>query len=311
MVMASDKSADIFKLICTALYPDKNESKAIGILKSNWDIIDPNYMDYHYYDSKCGILHCASMEDNCEFIDLVLSHPMTDPNIINSSGGSPISCSQSLEALKCFLKHPLTDVNIDCDVPNILHRISERFDILSLKWIIAYGKIFNPKKRVIFNEYYSDKIHGDNYCGSMIDWVGYCPSNDRVSKAQKDFYNLLIRYSANPTAIRLRIQLEICPELPSTDLFALVVFHSDDFLKRKEENERFFKIAKKLPMELQMILCCGVYGSRKTNIPSKDFEVSAKKLIVQLNSTPNKNFIFWSLFSYFFHNIGKKLNFSS
>jgi len=41
---------------------------------------------------------------------------------------------------------------------------------------------------------------------------------------------------------------------------------------------RFFNIASKLPMELQMILCHRVVGSRKQNILRKDSEVAFKSL---------------------------------
>ena len=46
---------------------------------------------------------------------------------------------------------------------------------------------------------------------------------------------------------------------------------------------RFFVIASKLPMELQMILCHRVVGSMKQNILHKDSEVAFKSLACNLN----------------------------
>ena len=75
--------------------------------------------------------------------------------------------------------------------------------------------------------------------------------------------------------------------------FALTVFLCDNLLQLKtaratatrshpaaEPVMRFFAIAKRLPMELQMILCHRAVGSVKDNILSKDSEVAFEFVFV-------------------------------
>ena len=70
----------------------------------------------------------------------------------------------------------------------------------------------------------------------------------------------------------------------ATEVFALIVFLCDDLLLLKPASHpaadtaaaRFFAVASKLPMELQMILCHRVVGSMKQNILRKDSEAAFK-----------------------------------
>ena len=70
-------------------------------------------------------------------------------------------------------------------------------------------------------------------------------------------------------------------------MFALVVFVSDGLLEIKDTTTRtpaarFFSIARRLPLELQMMLCHRVVGSAKEIIPGKDSEVAFKELARKL-----------------------------
>ena len=68
-------------------------------------------------------------------------------------------------------------------------------------------------------------------------------------------------------------------------MFALVVFVSDGLLQISDTTTtaaRFFSIARRLPLELQMVLCHHVVGSAKEIIPGKDSEVAFKELARRL-----------------------------
>ena len=102
--------------------------------------------------------------------------------------------------------------------------------------------------------------------------------------------SLLERFTANPALTRheLRVKLGVLDEL-AAEVFALIVFLCDDLLQLKAASNpsdaatpRFFTIASKLPMELQMILCCQAVGSMKQNIPRKDSEAAFKALAKSL-----------------------------
>jgi len=79
----------------------------------------------------------------------------------------------------------------------------------------------------------------------------------------------------------MRVKLGVLDEL-AAEVFALTVFLCDELLHLKPTLDtaatRFFAIAKKLPMELQMVLCHRVVGSMKQNILRKDSEAAFKSL---------------------------------
>jgi len=69
-------------------------------------------------------------------------------------------------------------------------------------------------------------------------------------------------------------------------MFALVVFVSDELLQVKDTTtspaDRFFNIARRLPLELQMVLCHRLVGSDKEINPGKEIEVAFKFLARRL-----------------------------
>jgi len=96
---------------------------------------------------------------------------------------------------------------------------------------------------------------------------------------------LLERFMANPTQTRheLRVKLGVLDTL-AAEIFALTVFLCDDLLQLKPTSHpaaaatRFFTIASKLPLELQMVLCHRAVRSMKQNILRKDSEAAFKAL---------------------------------
>ena len=104
--------------------------------------------------------------------------------------------------------------------------------------------------------------------------------------------SLLESFTADPveTQYELRVELGL-PESRASQVFALIIFLCDDLLNIKERERetqtaagRFFAIAAILPMELQMMLCHRVVGSKRQNILSRDSERSFKKLARVLGS---------------------------
>ena len=102
--------------------------------------------------------------------------------------------------------------------------------------------------------------------------------------------SLLENFMANPiqTRYQIRVELGLRDEL-AAEVLALTVFLCDDLLQLNSTSaaapnsitttaSRFFVIASKLPMELQMVLCHRVVGSMKQNVLVKDSEVAFKSL---------------------------------
>jgi len=70
-------------------------------------------------------------------------------------------------------------------------------------------------------------------------------------------------------------------------MFALEVFVSDGLLQIKDTTTttpaaRFFSIARRLPLEIQMVLCFRQVGSTKEIIPGRDSEAGFKSLAKRL-----------------------------
>ena len=101
---------------------------------------------------------------------------------------------------------------------------------------------------------------------------------------------MLERFIANPTQTRYEIHVKLgFPDQLAAEVFALTVFLCDDLLRLKPAlpittitasaaATRFFTITKRLPMELQMMLCYRAVGSMKQNILREDSEAAFKSL---------------------------------
>jgi len=96
--------------------------------------------------------------------------------------------------------------------------------------------------------------------------------------------SLLERFESDATQTRhgVRVELGWYDEV-AAEMFALVVFVSDGLLRINDTTTpspaaRFFKIAGRLPLELQMIMCFRQVGSDKEIIPGKESEVAFREL---------------------------------
>jgi len=82
------------------------------------------------------------------------------------------------------------------------------------------------------------------------------------------------------------VELGLLDDL-AAEMFALVVFVSDGLLQIKDTTTpspaaRFFIIATKLPLELQMVLCYRLMESMKEIITGKESEVAFKELATSI-----------------------------
>jgi len=108
------------------------------------------------------------------------------------------------------------------------------------------------------------------------------------NKGKTEVVTLLERFKEHPEDTRheLRVELGLLDDL-AAEMFALVVFVSDGLLQVNDvttttPTARFFSIARRLPLELQMVLCFRQVGSGKEIIPGKESEVAFKELARRL-----------------------------
>ena len=102
-------------------------------------------------------------------------------------------------------------------------------------------------------------------------------------RGKTNVVTLLERFKndASKTRSEVKLELGLVDEL-AAEIFALVVFVSDGLLEIRNGDQslaaRFFKIAGRLPIELQMMLCFRQVGSDKEIISGKESKAAFKKL---------------------------------
>ena len=119
-------------------------------------------------------------------------------------------------------------------------------------------------------------------------------TTNAIGRAEKygktEVVTLLERFKsdASKTRSEVRLELGLIDEL-AAEMFALVVFVSDGLLQVKDTTTpspaaRFFSIVRRLPLELQMVMCRRVAESAKEIISGKDNEVAFKVLARRIGS---------------------------
>jgi len=207
-----------------------------------------------------------------------LAHPDIKVNLQSKFGSTPMSlCCQADRdyVVRVMLKDPRVDVTLaDFDSRTPLWHASCIGYSKGVEWLIASGRDLGDIAGVR-GKHWDDK----EYTALEIARKG-----SKTAALLKKLLN-------NPAQIRdeLRVKLGVLDEL-AAEAFALTVFLCDDLLHLKPGSlpaatpnpatatTRFFAIAFKLPMELQMILCHRAVGSAKQNILRMDSEAAFKSL---------------------------------
>jgi len=226
-------------------------------------------------------LHRASHNGHWRIVKLLLAHPAIDVNVKNVDGIPPFSyaCENGhTEVLRVLLKDPRVDTTLVDDYEHTplwqAARSGHREVIAG--FIASERDLGDLEKKGEWEEEYHTAIE-----------IATLENNTEV-------VTLLESFRANPTQTRhdVRVELGVLDEV-AAEIFALTIFLCDDLLRLNSAAlasiatsdpttaataVRFFVIAKKVPMELQMILCRRVVGSVKDNILSKDSEAAFKSL---------------------------------
>ena len=199
-------------------------------------------------------------------IPLLLAHPYIDANAKDKYGSPPlyIACFGSASCVREMLKDSRVKVNepdIQGHTPLWYAAANGRLDVI--KWWVASGREMDLGKPEDIDK---------------KDVIGGAKNNGKT-----EVVALLERFKENPVETRhaVRVELGLLDEL-AADMFALVVFVSDGLLQINDATPspaaRYFNIARRLPLELQMLLCHRQVGSAKEIIPGKEREVAFKEL---------------------------------
>ena len=222
------------------------------------------------------LLHYACGENENDrrspVIPLLLAHPDINVNVEDIYGNAPfyLACvGGNTSCIREMLKDSRVKVNephTSGFTPLWWAARNGSFDVV--KWWIASGREMDLGKP------------GEVY---TTDAIGAAKKYGKTEVA-----TLLERFKndASKTRHGVRVELGLLDEL-AAEMFALVVFVSDGLLQINETTTpspaaRFFNIAARLPLELQMVLCFRQVGSDKEIIPGKESEIAFKELARRL-----------------------------
>jgi len=217
------------------------------------------------------LLHHACLgSDRSAVIPLLLAHPDIDVNVKDNYGGTPFyfACYGRPSCVREMLKDSRVKVNEPNNVGETpLWRAARYGHPDLIRWWIVSGREMDL---------------GTPGNVGKTDAIG-AKQNDKTEAA-----TLLERFKENPVETRhaMRVKLGLLDEL-AAEMFALVVFISDGLLQTNDSTTpspaaRFFSIVKRLPPELQMLLCFRQVGSAKEIIPSTEREAAFTRLAKRL-----------------------------
>ena len=226
------------------------------------------------FDVTChGDYKQTALHDVCEYghdsiVSLLLAHPGIDVNVKNSYGWTPFlrACFYgSTSCVREMLKDSRVKVNeLDNHGATPLFRAASQGRLDTIRSWIASGREM-------------DLGEPGNEWTDAIGWA--------KEWRKTEVLTLLERFKENPVETRhaMRVELGLVDAL-AAEMFAMVVFVSDGLMQVENLVDstppaaRFFRIASRLPLELQVILCYRKVGSSKDIISGKDSEAAFKSL---------------------------------
>jgi len=218
-------------------------------------------------------LHEAVFTCSCAMVQTLLDHPAIDVNAQTRYGSTPLilACmdDERIESVGLLVRHPRVDATISRK--GIDTALSVTFDRKScevLELLIASEKDLGP----------DDELR-TRALGST------------------ETERLFNKFVANPESTRLEVCLKLGHDLDklAAELFAVVVFFCDGLLEISRPETmalttecRFLAIARRLPMELQMILCHRARSSTKDVVLTRDSEPAFRSLAQRLSMGEKK-----------------------
>lgn len=232
-------------------------------------------VDVNHMVSGWTTLHYACFKNQDQVLSLLLAHPGINVNSLGLFNDSPflVACQARSEAcIRLLLKDPRVEVNVASSggqTPLLL--LAQRRCTSMVKCWVASGKPID------------------------LAAIG-SPRHEREDRRNPEVAALFQRLKGNPeqTMHEMRRELGWYDEM-AAEGFALVVFLSDGLLDIKSElmslgaAARFFSMARRLPMELQMILCHRLVGSMGTNIPVEQREAAFGRLAKKVSALPRSS----------------------
>jgi ankyrin repeat protein len=232
------------------------------------------------------VIHVACKFKDPKILKTLLAQPGIDVNIHNEFGMTPLvyACRNNyIPIVKLLLDDPRVDASVT--VLDLLystnwdHRGYSALFVAALlghtevvRCLIASGKHLGPLRQYMNLRCENQRMTS---VSNLVVASGYI---------HPEICGLIKYFEADPVNARREAQnaLGMSATIVS-NYFALTIFLCDDYLRIKmTPGQRFFLILKRLPMELQMMICCILQGSTKTHVLCHNSERAFIKLAKEL-----------------------------
>jgi len=267
------------------------KTNVVGYLMRNprVDVMKPN-------KNGATSLFLACQEGHPEVVSLLLADPRIDPNMAMNNGTTPFSvaCQEGHPEVVSLL---LADSRLDPNKPDNgqstpLWQASQYGHLVIVQHLLASEREIDTRTRSSFNN--TTAAEQGRGMGTRR------KENDETEEVFRRSLDcgplcadLIDEYERDPTAVKNRLRCRPgLREFFIGHLFALVVFHSDNFVVTNEKTagsftKRFFKIVSQLPLDIQMVLCNRIFESPKDIILSRDSEAwfqTPRPIFLAINS---------------------------
>lgn len=210
-------------------------------------------------------LHIAAQNGHARVISLLLSHPKIAVNIEDLYGSIPlqITCgNDQFAAMRLLLKDSRVDRRALNDVGHSAFSLLARYGLVnSMRWWIASEREAAALERT--EEEWKTLIQeaGDHDVTSLLERLRDHPEETRHEASRSSGWYVEA----------------------AAETFAIVVFLCDGLLeiaadRRELHAARFLRVARELPMELQMVLCHRAVGSMGMTIAGDRREAAFREL---------------------------------
>jgi len=240
-------------------------------------------------DVNCGAddghspLYLACCWESPAIVSLLLAHPLIDVNRTSRHGTTPLMiacCRERVDIVRLLLDDPRVRADLlgFKDATALWHAADNESEAV-VKLLIASGKEL------------AANVGAVHHVGAFSRTEILC--TPLALARYRDFESiarLLDWFRRDPDDCRLAVRLELgLTAAPVASLFALVIFLCDDFLRLQENRDRcdrcrFFMIAVRMPIEIQMILCHRVFGASRDIVLTKYSEPAFASLAASLSS---------------------------
>jgi hypothetical protein len=251
---------------CKAAIHDDNVEELKQLIDSNPDINFNHLWGFHF---NWSLVHEATHNGKLKTLEYLLSLPEIDVNYEVAGMQTPLHTAvlkKQVGSVKLLLQHPGVNKWTLDFTQQTPFQISTRRKTLSveiIKWWVVLDSAFS----------------GVELKGRALETVRKVKCGRMTVSSIR---HLATKLEKNPRYTRFSFCIDLNHGTErSLFLFALVILECDGFLKIKKEKEsdlqRFFSMAGRLPIEIQMILCNMAYGSTGEIIKSKDLDMGLKK----------------------------------